>query len=291
MTDVAPWSREPAIPLALDAQDEGETPEHWRIRDDDAAEWAMGKLRAAQAQADTISRQYDVWRARLDEWAAESGRRALAEVQFFQGQLEAYALAQREATGDATLKLPSGKVSTTKHARTVVVTDEEALLAWARGLMLENDEGRLDPLDALFTRTVQRALVSELRELVGIVDELDPERVEYRWPCGCWVVVVSESEPTEWLGPHPSCGCPNCGEVGTVTRSPVTVPVVRAMVGPLFRADDTGVAALADEAPPVPGVAVQPEHVSAKVKPLPPAALASPDRTQVGSGQADTTEV
>lgn len=279
----APWAREPA-PTDDDLVKDGagELQDHWKIRDLDSAEWAMDKLRQAQAQAVTIARQYDAWRARLDEWAADAGRRATGEMEFFRGHLERFALAEREATGEATLKLPSGKVSTVKRQRAVVVTDEEALMTWARTVAWEDEDGALVPLDVTIAPPRQKVLVSELRELVAVGDEPDPDQERLVWGCGCWAIVRRDAPLDEvFVG---ATACPTCGEVGGYTVEPVMAPVVRIRGLRLF----TGGAAVLPELldggnpPKVPGVAVEPEHVTASVKPNPPPALANPEHAQLG---------
>ena len=77
-------------------------------------------------------------------------------LEFFTGHLEAYAVAERERTGDATLKLPSGKVSTRRNQQAVVVVDEDQVLATAHDLMVPDDQGEMVPLiDLITTRKVR----------------------------------------------------------------------------------------------------------------------------------------
>lgn len=136
----------------------------WRIEDDSAAEWAMRRVAAFDAEVSSMAERADEWATRIRAWF-ENGTRPLARRRaFFVAHLERYATVRREQTGKATLNLPSGKVSTRSAGAAVVVADEAAVIAWAKA-----------NLDDVTRETVikvaESILVSGLREVVSIAGE------------------------------------------------------------------------------------------------------------------------
>lgn len=105
----------------------------FEIPDDGWADWAMRKLATLDRRRQTVADQANVWRAPIDDWEAAEKRRVEGGIEFFAGLLERYALRWRaEHPKEATLRLPSGSVPTTAPKKpTVVVVDEDAVVAWA----------------------------------------------------------------------------------------------------------------------------------------------------------------
>lgn len=249
-----PWALGPAPGDMLDAQ--GYVRPAWTISDDNAAEWAMERVRLAQLELDRLHEQYQLWRQRLDDWLADNGQEARAAVEFFTGHLERYAIAQREAGGPATVKLPGGKIATRKASRAVIVADEEALLAsdleWLGEVLAE-----------------PRVLVSKLRDHVRIVDVKVGDR--YTWECGHWYVPAPPDHGVDYGMDEAVAGCAVCGLVGSFTVTDELEPRVMTL----------------DDGEVIPGLEVRPENVTAVVSIVRPA-LAEPVQPVLESGpQAD----
>ncbi len=135
----------------------------WRITGIDTAEWAMRKYAEAAARVNAAHEQHTAWVARYDDWLASTTRADRATMDYMAGQLERYALDEREASHDRTktVVLPSGRVSTRTTKAAVVVTDEDLLLKWM-------DENL--PADIVQTVTTRKIGLTPLRELLAPVE-------------------------------------------------------------------------------------------------------------------------
>lgn len=103
----------------------------WQVGSRGEAEWAMRKLAVLRERQRDVRTQAIEWRERIDAWAADEAKRIEPAVEFFEGHLQRYAVEQRALTGDATVRLPSGEISTRKPTKpTVQIDNDEALLAW-----------------------------------------------------------------------------------------------------------------------------------------------------------------
>lgn len=104
----------------------------WLPRDDAEAERALRLLDRLAARYVAVKAQAAEWRSEIDVWEqAETGQLSGPATRAVLG-LEGFGLAQRRATGAKTFRYPSGVIETKAGRDKVVVTDEGALIAWAR---------------------------------------------------------------------------------------------------------------------------------------------------------------
>jgi hypothetical protein len=163
---------DPADVGSLVARDDPRA-DKWRITDDAAAEWALRRYAAADDEIAELNEQADTWRKQIDDWLAERTARPAATRAFFGQLLADYALRYREATGRATVILPSGAVPTRNESPKAVVADADAFVAWANESMPE---------------AVKRTpLVSELRRRVAIT-ETETGRTIIDLSCGHGII-------------------------------------------------------------------------------------------------------
>lgn len=210
----------------------------WAVDGANTAAWAMTKLAAAHAEIADAAERRDAYIARIvDAYTAET-KRATRDAEFFTGHLVAYAIAVRAETGDRTKTVitPAGVVKTTAHADRVVVIDPDTVLAWA---------ATYAP-DAI-KRTL---LTTPITKAVAIT--VVPTSVVMT--CGCVVGVdPGDANPARWAtdwAVGTAILCPSCDNDALVGRwhSSTTVPT------------DT-------DGNHVPGVDIEPAHVTAKVVP------------------------
>lgn len=151
---------------AIIAGDEG-TEGRWRIVSDDQAEWAMAKLAEAERHIQEAKARLDAYRDRLARWHRREVRRSRATRGFMAAQLCSYALQRRDATGAATLNLPSGVVRTqaTRKPR-IDVVDPEALLEWARSTLSADHWEQV-------VEVVERVRSIELSKIVQVAEQSD----------------------------------------------------------------------------------------------------------------------
>lgn len=242
--DPYPVPLPPAV-LSPDAPDwvpalaEDELPEQaraWRIDGTGSAAWAMAHYAEADAAIKALEAQAVEWYARIDEWLAHGAKPYRRTLEFFEGQLERYALDVREADPKRkSVTLPSGKVQTTARAAKVVVTDEDAVEAWA----LETNPGLI--------KWTSKVPLSSLREAVQI-----HRVVTLAWvtnSCGC-KVSVRDDEGMDLPEIGTGVECSECGKDALI-----------GLIEPLaFRWLATD-----GEGCHVPGVEVEEPSVSAKV--------------------------
>jgi hypothetical protein len=145
---IAPWVTEPPVDVeaVIDALEPIKDP--WRPQSDGEADWAMGKLALVESELGAIEAQRAEWQQRLNDWHATVTRRPKARQALFVGYLTDYARRQREETNQATLTLPGGKVTSRRNPAKLLVSDPEAVLAWARHNAVEvvKEVVRLDEL-------------------------------------------------------------------------------------------------------------------------------------------------
>lgn len=155
------------------AEAEADVPERterepWAIRTDDDAEWALNVLASAEAQRDAVIAHAEAIKRRAEEWAdgilnerRHNGERSLPStletIRLMRAHLEWYGRRQRDEKR-ATVSLMGGTISTAKVPAKVVVTDDAAVLEWAKAN---------DPAMVKVTEEVQ---VSALRKRVKIAD-------------------------------------------------------------------------------------------------------------------------
>jgi ribosomal protein L13E len=180
---IAPWITEPpdvdveALVDALDPQESVKEP--WYIQSPGDAEWAMGRLSLTESELAGIEAQRSEWQQQLDDWHDAVMRRPMKRRALFVGWLTDYARRQREETGTATLTLPGGKVTSRRNPAKLLVTDPEAVLAWARQCAVEvvKEVVRLDELRRMVSVRAGRP-VSQDGEVVAGLD-VEPEHVSY----------------------------------------------------------------------------------------------------------------
>lgn len=171
--------------------------DRWRIGDDSAAEWAMGKLAEARSQRAVLDQQRDEYVARARQWHERVTVGPDRQAAFFEAHLMDYAWRRRsESAGESmTVKLPSGEIATRKAPEPRVdIVDQKAVCEWAR---------RWVP-DAV--TTTHKVNVTDLRPHVRIDDEtvvadiLDFDTAEVQTVDVPGVAVV-DGEP--WAKPKP----------------------------------------------------------------------------------------
>lgn len=128
------------------------------------AEWAMRKLATLRGRARDVERQADAWREPIAEWESQELARVRPGIAFFDRAVVAYAIAQRDATKEATTLLPSGFIKTRRGKQPVIeVADDAVVVAWA-GEHLSGD------VYEVVIKATPKVLISELRPLVHAVE-------------------------------------------------------------------------------------------------------------------------
>lgn len=110
----------------------------WRPDTDDQAEWVGRHMVGAVGRMRPLREQAAEWKARIDGWLSEVTARDQATVAWAERVLTDYGARRREATGTATLTLPSVVVrATAKQPKAAVVDDDGAAvyLAEVRDLL------------------------------------------------------------------------------------------------------------------------------------------------------------
>lgn len=122
----------PEIAHPLDKM-EGEVKEQFRITNDEAASWAMRKLRTIRSKQAENKQMYEDEMARLEFWLVEVNGPLDSNAAYFESILTDYALRCRDAKDDGrkSLRLPNGKV-TTRETPPKWEIEAEAFIAWAK---------------------------------------------------------------------------------------------------------------------------------------------------------------
>jgi phage host-nuclease inhibitor protein Gam len=160
--DEPPWSEQELDALAAEAE-AGYDVERMRTRElagTEQAQWAMAELARLRGLLGELKVQSDAWTARITKWYEDSTHPLKGRAAFLEDRLEHYALAMRERFDTATVKLPSGEVTTRKSAAKVVSTDDDAVIAW-----LKDNATQLDFDDCV--RTTYELRISEVRKHVS----------------------------------------------------------------------------------------------------------------------------
>ena len=105
--------------------------ERFKIQDDWEATWAMRKIAAARTRIDEIQAIADSEVARVQEWAEQEGRESLRDLDYFEGLLIEYGIAQR-TVGRKSVSTPYGAIKSRTGQAKYVFVDKEQFLVWAR---------------------------------------------------------------------------------------------------------------------------------------------------------------
>jgi hypothetical protein len=177
---IAPWITEPDVDVEaiLDAEKPVDDP--WYPQSAGEADWCMGKLALVESELDAIEAQRAEWQLQLDDWLVTVTRRPKKGRELFVGYLTEYARRQREETGTATLTLPGGKVTSRRNPAKLLVTDPEAVLAWARACAVEvvKQVVRLDELRRVVSIRDDLAVSRDGEVVAGL--DVEPEHVSFK---------------------------------------------------------------------------------------------------------------
>ena len=105
--------------------------ERFKIEDDSQATWAMRKAAAARTRLDEIKAIADAEIERIQAWAEHESREPMRDIDYFEGILTEYAMAQR-AEGRKTISTPYGSVKSRMGSTKYIVDDPDAFFEWAR---------------------------------------------------------------------------------------------------------------------------------------------------------------
>lgn len=203
-------------------------PSRWFPSDDSGAEWAMRNLARFTEQREAVRKQAAEWMRQIVEWLEREEKNLSRATTYFERVLQQYALARRAVDEDAkTLRLPSGEVRTTGHKPKLTITDQDALIQFLK-----------DTDHADLIRTTEDVLVSTLNEHVKVLRH--PAIYTVSMDCGDRFDSVDTAVRF----------CRVCGAEGAVIE--VEQDVWESWEAVL----DGGV---------IPGVEVEPAHVTAKV--------------------------
>ncbi len=211
----------------------------WRIDGTGSAAWAMAHVAQAEAALSDLTAQAVEWYGKIDEWLVTTSAPHRRTKAFFEGQLQRFALDQREADPKRkSLPLPNGKVTTHGKSAKVIVTDEAAVIEWAK-------------------REAPEAVKTELVESIQLVPLRARVAARKVWTvawvtnsCGC-KVSVRDDEGLDL--PEVGTLVEQCSECGA-----------EALIGKIEPLAYRWLATTEDGAH-VPGVDVQPDEVTAKV--------------------------
>lgn len=248
MTDALPAELMPAPfdPDLIPPEDLEPLPpevEAWEVHDTGAAEWAMRLLAAYNAEGQAIIDQAALYQEQINLWERHELARIVRKAEFFKGHLERFGLDWRDNTGRPTLSLPSGEVKTTKSPARIKITDEDAVLAWARAL---------PPVEAELAAP-RKVSLSGVQGLCVITEVV--VRADVYLTCGC----IVDWQPYTWGNPEWNHVPPapltllTCPECHSDTAVGQCLPEVEQVV--------------TYQGKPVSGLGVEPEHVNVKVKP------------------------
>lgn len=114
---------------------EGEQKEGFRIENDNAAEWALERIREMTEDADRLKRMITAKRDELDAQEAQINSRLEGQTKYLKGLLEGYfrsGLKTKSTKTQDSYKLLSGTLVMKKPSYGYL-RDEKALIQWAHG--------------------------------------------------------------------------------------------------------------------------------------------------------------
>lgn len=208
----------------------------WRIADAGAAEWAMAHVARCNAAVAATHAQAAVWQSRLDSWVAAQIREPARFAAFLTNQLVEYGIAYREATGAATLVVPSGKVKTSDRKARPVIAEDGSVVAWLEELGDEMPEGAIK----------KSPLISKFNDRLAIASRPTGRTLLEVACCGALLTIEGS--------PGPTVLCSNCGQEGEVVHA---------------EAEEVEVVVDKPTGEVVPGMTVVARHFTATVTPEP----------------------
>jgi hypothetical protein len=104
----------------------------FEIKDDKAADWALRKIREAEARIEQVQRFADERKAEIDAWAETATEREAHTITFFTGLLKAYHFKlHQDNPRIKTIKLPAGELQLRK-SQPQYSRDDDKLTAWLK---------------------------------------------------------------------------------------------------------------------------------------------------------------
>lgn len=161
--------------------------EPWRVDSLDRAAWASRKLHAAYARVAKVDAWHKAEQERLAGVAQRMKANSLATIEFLEGQLGAYLLAEIEAGelgGRKSLALPGGTIKAQSAKRLPTITNAEAFLAWAKkagrtDLIRTKDEVDKAALNAAVTITDEGDVLIDGEIVEGAAYEPQPAKISF----------------------------------------------------------------------------------------------------------------
>lgn len=165
----------------LDNQEETEK-ESFQVTDDNAANWALRKIKQHQEQQKENNSLAESEIEKIKSWLSAENGQAQQSIDYFQGLLAAYALQKRDNDPKfKSLKLPNGQLSFRKQQPKWSL-DKETIIqslkdADATNLIKVTEEPKLADIKKAFKVQDGKAINPETGEvIVGIVIEEQPDK-------------------------------------------------------------------------------------------------------------------
>jgi len=172
----------------LEEMEDGPQEEGFRIENDSTAEWALGKIRDAQEDADRLKAIIAEKRAELDQKEEAIDSRLESRTSYLKGLLEGYfrsGVKTKETKTQSTYELLSGKL-VMKKAAYKYDRDEKAILA---ALHMMGKEEYIDTVEKLKWADLKKDLVFDADTVYdpetgmimdGITAVIEPEKFEVK---------------------------------------------------------------------------------------------------------------
>lgn len=156
----------------------------FEIKDDKTANWALRKIREAEARIEQVQRFAEEQKAEIDAWAETATEREAHSITFFTGLLQAYHFKlHQENPRIKTIKLPAGELQLRK-AQPKFSRDDNKLTAWLKAHRPEFVKVKESPDWAEAKKALNvagRHLVDpETGEIVDGVEVYEPEEPTFR---------------------------------------------------------------------------------------------------------------
>jgi phage host-nuclease inhibitor protein Gam len=103
----------------------------WAVTDIDSADFAVGKVLAAQSRMSERKAVADKLHAEIDRRLQEANEDDHATIEFMTGCLRPWVQAEIQALKGRTVKLVAGKAGLRRTPDRVEIDDEDALIEWA----------------------------------------------------------------------------------------------------------------------------------------------------------------